>query len=123
MGFDWRAWGVDVELPRHKPIVIQQQATKPDAPFPNRSQYQSELSASLTRMQQALFVLRECELIEQDKKRQNTARVWINRKELVELCVKRLQWSDDDCTDVLLALIQAKRIELHQSKQGIREVG
>ena len=74
------------------------------------------------RKAQALFILRECELIEEERKRQKILRVWINRSEWLELCAKRLRWSADDCTDALLALTQAKRIEIHHSERGIREV-
>lgn len=125
MAFDWKAWGVEgVEIesdPAPRSVALQS-SSQTDTPPANCSHYQPELSAARVRMEQALFVLRECELIEQERKRQKILRVWINRSEWLELCAKRLKWTDDDCTDVLLALTQAKRIEIHHSERGIREV-
>lgn len=125
MAFDWKAWGIEIEpdpSPRH-PIALQS-SSHINTPPANCSPYQPEpeLSAARTRMEQALFILRECELIEEQRKRQKILRVWINRSEWLELCAERLQWSADDCTDALLALTQAKRIEIHHSERGIREV-
>ena len=125
MAFDWKAWGVEIEpdtAPR-QPVALQS-SSQTDTPPANCSPYrpEPELSAARVRMEQALFVLRECELIEQERKRQKILRVWINRSEWLELCAKRLRWSADDCTDALLALTQAKRIEIHHSERGIREV-
>lgn len=123
MAFDWKAWGVEIEsdtTPRSVAPVAPTIQT--DTPSANCSPYQPELSAARVRMEQALFVLRECELIEHERKRQKILRVWINRSEWLELCAKRLRWTDDDCTDALLALTQAKRIEIHHSERGIREV-
>ena len=116
MAFDWKAWGVEIE-----PDTASSQTDTPPA---NCSPYrpEPELSAARIRMEQALFVLRECELIEEERKRQKILRVWINRSDWLELCGKRLRWSADDCTDALLALTQAKRIEIHHSERGIREV-
>ena len=123
MAFDWKAFGIDIdpEPPQPKPIAIQQ-TTKADAPSANCSPYQPQLSAERVRMEQALFVLRECEIVEERRKRQGIVRVWINRSEWVELCGKRLRWSAEDCTDALLALTQAKRIQVHHSERAIREV-
>jgi len=128
MAFDWKAWGIEIEsdpAPRSVAFVAPVAPTiQTDTPPANCSPYQPEpeLSAARVRMEQALFVLRECELIEQERKRQKILRVWINRSEWLELCAKRLKWSADDCTDALLALTQAKRIEIHHSERGIREV-
>ncbi|MFZ3193866.1 MAG: hypothetical protein WA154_11760 [Moraxellaceae bacterium] len=107
-------------LRNHKADLLTHLASQPA----NSSPYQlePELSAARIRMEQALFVLRECELIEQERKRQYIPREWIDRGEWLELCAKRLRWSADDCTDALLALTQAKRIEIHHSERGIREV-
>ena len=125
MAFDWKAWGIEIEPdPAPRQPVALQSSSQTDTPPANCSPYQPEpeLSAARIRMEQALFVLRECELIEELRKRQKILRVWINRSEWVELCAKRLRWSADDCTDALLALTQAQRIEIHHSERGIREV-
>lgn len=125
MAFDWKAWGIEIESdPSPRQPVALQSSSQTDTPPANCSPYQPEpeLSAARIRMEQALFVLRECELIEQERKRQKILRVWISRSEWLELCAKRLRWSADDCTDALLALTQAKRIEIHHSERGIREV-
>ncbi len=124
MAFDWKAWGIEIESDPAPRSVALQSSSQTDTPSANCSPYQPEpeLSAARVRMEQALFVLRECELIEQERKRQKILRVWINRSDWLELCAKRLRWSDDDCTDALLALTQAKRIEIHHSERGIREV-
>lgn len=122
MAFDWKAWGIEIESDPAPRSVALQSSSQTDTPLANCSPYQPEpeLSAARVRMEQALFVLRECELIEQERKRQKILRVWINRSEWLELCAKRLKWSADDCTDALLALTQAKRIEIHHSERGIR---
>ena len=125
MAFDWKAWGIEIEAdPSPRQPVALQSSSQTDTPPANCSPYQPEpeLSAARVRMEQALFVLRECELIEELRKRQKILRVWINRSEWLELCAERLKWSADDCTDALLALTQAKRIEIHHSERGIREV-
>jgi hypothetical protein len=125
MAFDWKAWGIEIEPdPAPRQPVALQSSSQTDTPPANCSPYQPEpeLSAARVRMEQALFVLRECELIEEERKRQHIPRVWIDRGEWLELCAERLKWSADDCTDALLALTQAQRIEIHHSERGIREV-
>lgn len=73
------------------------------------------------RKAQALFILRECELIELEQHRQQTARVWINRLDWQAKCSEYLQWDDQQCHDIILLLVQAQCLDVHSSGRAIRE--
>lgn len=81
------------------------------------------IEAARERMALGLYLLEECVLIEEDRQRQQTARVWVDRGEWAQLCTERLKWSADDCQDVLLALLDANRLEAHHSRRAIRPAG
>lgn len=73
------------------------------------------------RKAQALFILRECELIEVERCRQNTTRVWVNRLDWQAKCHEYLQWDEQQCQDTILLLVQAQCLEVHVSGRAIRE--
>lgn len=127
--FDWKAWGIDTAAPNlphtdaHTPRAgqaVQPQQTPPTAATAGQI---GGNPAVLTEPQaQALFLLHECVLIEEDRRRQTILKVWVNLTDWQQLCCDRLKWSVADCTDHLLALKTANRVQQHDSGRAIRPI-
>jgi len=102
-------------LQQHKPELLEWLRQHPPANSAPYIDPQTESKA------QALFILRECELIEVAQHRQHIARVWISRMDWQDKCSEYLQWDDLQCQDIVLLLVQAQCLEVHHSGKAIRE--
>lgn len=127
--FDWKAWGIDTAAPNlphsdaHTPhagqaVQPQQIASK----TPIAAQIGGNPAVLTEPQAQALFLLHECVLIEEDRRRQTILKVWVNLTDWQQLCGDRLKWSVADCTDQLLALKTANRVQQHASGRAIRPI-
>ncbi len=131
--FDWKAWGIDTDTPNlptkethsdaHKPHAGQAvQPQQTDQPTPVAGQIGGNPAVLTEPQAQALFLLHECVLIEEDRRRQAIFKVWVNLTDWQQLCCDRLKWSVADCTDHLLALKTANRVQQHASGRAIRPI-
>lgn len=124
--FDWKIWGIGAAPHSNAPTAVAGQAVQSQqtaAQNPMVGQFCNTLATLSEQQAQALYLLHECVLMEEHRKRQMTAHVWVNLSDWQQLCVDRLQWSLADCTDQLLALRTAKLIQQHPSGRAIRPIG